>query len=619
MAVAVTVAACCAPSEPADPCMVASGAADESQGMDAMAMATEACPLVRLTENDPDPPLYPYLGSAHWHVPWAQEYFDQGLRFYFGFNNREAYRAFKKAARDAEDNDIACSACYWAQALVLGVDLNMPRELEPDRDAANNALRRAARQKPNGEDDKIIAALTGRYRDCPKTDDPRKCQAGRNQAYYDGMKAVVDEFGRDDPNVITLFADAAMNMTPWAYWKDGNPVSPRTTQAREYLEKALELSQYPPNEGPIHWYIHLMEQSRTPGAAGKYADRLAALAPNSGHLVHMPSHIYYRMGDMPKAIRANKEAIDADERYFATEPHLYRPDGDRYRYGYYLHNIHFVIAAAALSGDDDEHDVNRYADKLLQWLPDNASGFRADVYRSAYYLAKINFSSTADIRGFDPPSPFNQQPLATIAYDFARLMADIWDKNNSPHWLDTLDGDVARYRQHATASGKPNADCDPRLELPKPELCLAAILRDLGHARALAAKADWGAAADVANEAVDIQDKLPYDEPPLWPYPVRQTLASILIRRAIAAGNPMERALHLAAAKELLLKSLNKGKGNDPEQTPIGTYPGNGWAYYGLLEIATRDGSPPEVVKAADAELARHWFGGTGYRNLDRL
>lgn len=131
--------------------MVASGAADESQGMDAMAMATEACPLVRLTENDPDPPLYPYLGSAHWHVPWAQEYFDQGLRFYFGFNNREAYRAFKKAARDAEDNDIACSACYWAQALVLGVDLNMPRELEPDRDAANNALRRAARKSRTGK------------------------------------------------------------------------------------------------------------------------------------------------------------------------------------------------------------------------------------------------------------------------------------------------------------------------------------------------------------------------------------------------------------------------------------------------------------------------------------
>ncbi|MCV6969810.1 hypothetical protein [Mycobacterium bohemicum] len=620
MIFAFTVAACCSPSEPADTCMVPSaGDTDSDQGMDAMAMSTEACPLVKLTKNDPDPPLYPYIGSAHWHVPWAQDYFDQGLRFYFAFNNRESYRAFRKAAHEAEDNRIPCSACYWAQALVLGVDLNMPKELEPDREAANDALRHASKENPSPEDWEIIQALFERYQDCNKSDSARRCQNIRNLAYYDGMTRVLKEFGSDDPNLITLFADSAMNITPWAYWKDGNPVDGRIVETQNYLKKALSIVQYPRNEGPIHWYIHLMEQSRTPDAAKEYADLLAPLAPNAGHLVHMPSHIYYRMGDMQNAIRANKEATEADERYFATEPDLYRPDGDRYRYGYYLHNINFVLAAAALSGDKDQ-DIDRYSEKLLRSLPDKANGFRADVYRSAYYLAKINFSSTSGIRKFPPPNPIAQQPLANIAYDFAQLMADIWDGNNSKPAIDKLDADVAKYRRYASDQGKQNASCDIGLNPPKPELCLAAILSNLGHARVEASRANWEAAVADADRAVKVQDALPYDEPPLWPYPARQTQASILIRKAIAEGpTTPPGAKDLGTAKDLLLKSLNAGRGDDPGQIPTGTYPGNGWAYYGLLEIATRDGSPENVVNNARADLVNHWFGAAEFQQLDRL
>lgn len=613
--VILTVGACSPSCEPTDTCGAAATDMDTDDGMDAMAMATEPCPLVNLTKNDPDPPLYSYIGSAHWYVPWAQDYFDQGLRFYFGFNNREAYRAFKKAAQEAEDNGTPCSACYWAQALVLGVDLNLGKQSEPDRDAANDALGRATQEKPNLEDWKIIHALSDRYRDCGKSDPPWKCQRDRNEAYYHGMKEVVDEFGSDDPTAITLLADAAMNITAWAYWDNGQPVDQRILETQQYLKKALNLVQSPRNEGPIHWYIHLMEQSRTPAAARQYADWLAPLAPNSGHLVHMPSHIYFRTGDMRNAIRANKEATAADDRYFATEPNLYRPDGDRYRYGYYLHNIHFILAAAALSGDEDD-DIKSYAQKLLDSLPDKANGFRADEYKAAYYLTKLNFSSPADIRNFKKPDTINRQPFANIAYDFTQLMADIWDRKPQPS-TDSLDTDVAQYRKYVSDKGKPNASCDLRIELPKPSLCLAAILRHLGHARVEAAKGNWRAAVDDANDAVDIQDKLKYDEPPLWPYPARQTLASILIRRADAEG-PAAAAAYLAWAKDLLLESL-KGKGAGPGEMPTGTFPGNGWAYYGLLQIAIRDGSSENVINDARVDLAKRWFGAPDFRSLDRM
>ncbi|ORV38579.1 hypothetical protein AWC00_19560 [Mycobacterium conspicuum] len=631
MILVFTVAACGPPCPPADNCPDTSEESSAGQGMDGMAMPTRPCPLVYLTKNDPvPPPLYPAIGSAHWHVPWAQDYFDQGLRFYFAFNNRESYRAFREAAREAEDSGIPCSACYWAQALVLGVDLNMGTQSEDDREAANSALHRAIDANPNPEDWEIIRALFGRYQNCNPTKDKkeeRKCQGIRNEAYYNGMETVLKEFGSDDPNVIALFADAAMNLTIWNYWdKQGNPVADyfaAITETKNQLVRALKFVQYPQNEGPIHWYIHLMEQSPTPDAAKRYADMLASLAPNAGHLVHMPSHIYFRMGDLRNAIRANKEAVDVDERYFAVEPNLYRPDGDRYRYGYYPHNIHFIIAAAALSGDDQEHDLTRYADKLLQSLPDKASGMRADEYTAAYYLTKVNFSSTADIRKFPQPDTDTKQPLANLAYDFTLLMAEIWDKNkaNAKRLVDKLGADVASYRDKAPDDVKRgNPNCDLNRKLPKIEVCLAAVLDDLGHAQEAALNSNWAAAFDNADAARKIQDavhKKQYEEPPMWPYPVRQTLASILIRWADA--DPTRRSTHLTDAKNALLESLNGPPGTPAGEIPTGTFPGNGWAYYGLLEIANRDGSVPADVAKAQADLDAHWFGDPGFHTLDRM
>ncbi|WP_245831478.1 hypothetical protein [Mycobacterium terramassiliense] len=626
--VVFTVASCCSPSERADACAGPSEGTttqpaadtDADSGMDSMRgtkKPTQTCPLSSLAEDDPaPPPLYPFIGTAHWPVPVpsSQPYFDQGLQFFFAFNNRESLRAFRAAADEAENAGIRCSACYWAQALPLGVDINMPKQSEPDRKAAREALHRAIDANPSAKDWEIIRALFERYQDCTVKDE-KECQRVRNQAYYRGMKKVRDEFGSDDANVITLFADSAMNLTPWNYWdKNGKPItewSGPLTEAQTSLKEALDFGRYPQNEGPIHWYIHLMEGSRTPGAAKPYAGLLASLAPNAGHLVHMPSHIYYRIGDMQDAIWANKKAIEADEAYFAKEPGLYRPDDDRYRYDYYLHNIHFLLAAAVLSGDTQ--DVNPYAEKLLTSAPGEGKGSGADRYRTIYYLVRMNFTSTGDIRNFRGPDSFDQQPLANLAYDYAQLMADIWDGNRSSKWVGKFGNDLAQYRKN---KGEQNENCDPPaagVQLPRDwkGLCLAAILNELGQARIAASEANWNEAVDHADRARVIQDALPYKELPVWLYPARQTLASVLIRRADSARHDLD------TAKQLLLESLNKLPGADPDQIPTGTFPGNGWAYYGLWEIANK--ISPADVNQATADLQAHWFGTDEFRNLERM
>lgn len=627
--VVFTVASCCSPSERADACpgpsqeTTTQPAADtdaDNQGMDDMQTAkkpTQACALSNLSADDPSPPpLYPFVGTAHWPVPAGQSYFDQGLQFFYAFNNRESYRAFRAAADEAENAGIRCSACYWAQALPLGVDINMPEQSEPDRKAAREALHRAIDADPSPKDWGFIRALFERYQDCA-VKDVKQCQGVRNQAYYRGMKRVLDEFGGGDPNVITLFADSAMNLTPWNYWdENGNLIaqwSGPLKEARDSLEKALDFGRYPQNEGPIHWYVHLMEGSRTPGKAKPYAGLLASLAPNAGHLVHMPSHIYYRLGEMQDAIWANKKAIEADESYLAKED-LYRPDSDRYKYDYYLHNIHFLLAAAVLSGDTQ--DVNPYAEKLFDSAPGHGKGSAADRYLTIYYLSRMNFSSTGDIRNFRKPDSFDQQPLANLAYDYTQLMADIWDGNRSSKWAGTFGSDLAKYRQKASSKGEKNENCNPpatAVQLPRnyKGLCLAAILDELRQARTAALNANWDDAFNHADRARTIQDALPYKELPVWLYPARQTLASVLIRRADSARHDLD------TAKQLLLESLNKLPRADPDQIPTGTFPGNGWAYYGLWEIANK--ISPADVNQATADLQAHWFGTDEFRNLERM
>lgn len=550
-------------------------------------------PLVCLTENDPvPPPPYAGIGKATLRVPSGpgdtQNYFNQGLRFYYGFNNRESYRAFRYAVSQAPA-DAPCAICYVGEALALGVDINMPTELSPDRDAARKALADGTlaltidiRNKKVTEHEALLSgtllgALQLRFADCPP--DTQNCQDKRNRDYEAAMEAALPLFP-NDPDFTVLFADAVLNVWPWAYWNaDGSPKGPAVTIAQRKLEDGM--ARFPDDEGLPHWYIHLMEMSGHPDLARKAADMLGTAAPNAGHLVHMPSHIYYRLGDTSDAIKVNLDAITQDEAYFKAEPKLGHPDGDRYRYGYYPHNIHFLLAAASLRGDAT--NVAYAARLLLASAPTTPSGdgFRADRYRSVYYLGRASFATSDEMRNF--PKPLGKQPLALVAYDYAQLWAAVLDGRRDRALVAQTALETAA-RDYPAAAGVPSETCDATGPMPSDiNVCLVAIMTKLASARIAALDGAWPAASAAALQAVAIQDRLPYDEPPPWLYPVRQTLAGLAL--GLRARQPSAISLQdLAQVRATLLKAL---PGAQPAGQPIGSgvFPGDGWTYYALWQL----------------------------------
>jgi hypothetical protein len=368
------------------------------------------------------------------------------------------------------------------------------------------------------------------------------------------------------------------------------------------------MGSYPSHNGLIHWYIHLMELSDDPGRASAAAGQLARLAPNAGHLVHMPSHIYYRTGDMQGAIDSNIAASNADEAYFNDPKNkLEHPDGDRYRYGYYPHTLHFLAAAATLQGSKD--GVEYATKRLYAAPPPDAEGYRKDKYREVYYLAKVVFASPAEIRAFVKPDAASHiQPRGNAAYAYAQVMADIWD-GKTP--TDTLAKFETEVRNYPGIGNDPDKAC--RASIPAngdTGLCMVAIENHLVRGRIAASKKDWATALASTQQAVDLQTALSYDEPPDWLHSLHQTHAAMLIRKAFADGpfSPASQEL-LRQAKVELVASL------DPHNNRSDVFPGNGWAYFGLWQIAqSLKGDDP--AKAWQA-FSAHWTGTTP--SLDRM
>lgn len=563
-------------------------------GMLMLDTASGPLPLVCLTINDPfRPPLFEGIGTPTIKVSsdaTIQRYFDQGLRFYMGFNNRESYRAFRFAAVTAANAGAPCPWCYWGAAVPLGTDINMSNELEPDRVAANEYLAKARALKPTGLLAELIEATAKRSVDCLPKETPQACRERRSRGYYDAMRQIMLA-NPHDPNIGVLFVDSILNLTPWHL-----PEKDKFLQARDTLERLMV--SYPSHNALIHWYIHLMELSDDPGRAEARARKLASLAPNAGHLVHMPSHIYYRIGDMRSAIESNVGASAADEAYFNDPSNkLEHPDGDRYRYGYYPHTLHFLAAAATLFGYKDW--VDNATNRLHAAPPPDAEGYRKDKYREVYYLARVNLASTAEIRAFvKPDAPSKVQPRGNAAYAYTQVMADLWD-GKSP--TDTLSRFEAEVRNYPNMGADPNESCRKSIATNGDTgLCVVAIENNLVQGRLAALKKDWDAALAFTQQAVDLQTALAYDEPPDWLYSLHQSHAAMLIRKAIAQG-PYQRwgqeALH--QAKKELLMSLDTGTNRSD------VFPGSGWAYFGLWQVA-RYLRGEDEPKAREAFRA-HW------------
>ena len=511
---------------------------------------------------DSDPPLWDGLGSLTYKVTTssaaAQSYFDQGLRLTHAFNHEEAQRAFRKAQKLDPD----CAMCFWGEALVLGPNINLP--MQEDAVAAAFAAAQKAKSlagKASPREQALIAALAARY-----GSDRKAARAPFDAAYAVEMAKVTTQFP-DDDEIATLYAEAVMDVSPLDYWKPGGrEPKPQSMPIVPTLERVL--ARNPNHPGAIHLYIHAVEASDRPKRAEPYADRLRGAIPGAGHLVHMPSHIYYRVGRYLDALEDNKTAVKVDEKYLADTN---APMGV-YRLGYYPHNVHFVMASAQLAGDGQT--VIAAAEKLRELIPDEAARGIAMVQpvKAAPYFAHAQFSTPETILAL--PDPGDAIPYVKAMWLYTRGVAL------------AARGDFAGAAAAADAIETLERTADFKLlkESNIPAQEVLRIARTLILARVAQAKGDTRTAIVRFERAAALQDALAYTEPPYWYYPIRQSLAAALLQ----AGR-------YAEAERQFQRALSRA-------------PSNGWSYYGLAELYKARGNTTAARKA-EADLARTWIG----------
>jgi Tfp pilus assembly protein PilF len=493
--------------------------------------------------NQGPPPLMAGLGATSMKIttanPKAQAYFDQGLRMLHGFNHAEAAKAFREAQR----LDPQCAMCFWGEAFALGPNINAP--MDPANAAPAYKAARAASERAGKASDKeqaLISALIMRY--------PPKMPAERSafdRAYSAAMHEVAEQFA-DDDTIQTLAVEAIMDTQPWDYWQpDGVTPKGAALEAVARLESVLKRN--PNYVGALHLYIHMVEASNDPWRAEKAADRLGGLAPKAGHLVHMPAHIYYRVGRFRDSIKANIAGAKADEDFIATGA-----ASPMYQYGYYTHNLHFIVASAQMSGDGQT--ALAYARKLDAALPMEALSLSplAAPVKAAPWFAKAQFADAATLAASQPPA--GAPPYIMAAWRYARAigLAKLGR-------LKEARADAAQLEQES-ASNDWSAFVAAGLPLGDVVKLMAHVVR----AHAFIYEKKYIDAAGEYEAALAIQGGIPYQEPPTWYYPVRQSLAASYL----LAGQP-------ARAEREFFAAL--------VQTPNSAY-----AYWGLAEAKKAQG-----------------------------
>ncbi len=507
-------------------------------------------------------PLYPDLGALSFKVgtrqPKAQAYFDQGLRLAAGFNHAEAQRAFQAAQRLDPD----CAMCFWGEAWVLGPNINVPMAPEANTPALAAMTRATALASKAPERDRdLIEALARRYSPDPKAD-----RAALDGAFADAMQALAAKYPRDD-QMLAIYAEAVMDTQPWDYWEAaGAKPKGRAQEIVTALETVL--ARNPKHAGAAHLYIHAVEASTRPERALPHAQRLAALMPGAGHIVHMPAHIYYRVGLYRDSLQANRRALLVDERYFkssASDP--------IYKFAYYPHNIHFVLVSAMMGGD--AMTTLDAAARLDAALPaDVVKSFAVlEPVKGAPYYAHALFSPADTLLAL--PAPPKELAMVTAMYHYARAVG----------FAAKRDGASARLEVQALERIEKETDFKPYADGGVPAKEVVQTARWVALGRIADAAGDLDAAAKAYEEAIFIEDSLAYTEPPYWYYPVRQSLAAVRLRQG-----KLDEAT--AAFRESLARVRQ-----------------NGWALAGLAETYRRAGKVSDE-KAARAALARTWFGG---------
>lgn len=495
-------------------------------------------------------PLFENLGNLHYPITTseerAQEFFDQGLKLTYAFNHAEAHRSFMEASR----LDPTAAMAYWGQAYVLGPNINDPLPLDDRKIKYNEALEKAIKwaEGASPKEQALINALTSRY-----STDLSKDVAELNMAYMNAMAKVVKQFP-EDADVQTLYAASVMNTVPWNYWdKDGNP-SPNITEAKKALEKAMEIN--PDHPGAHHYFIHMVELPQ-PDLAVPSAEKLGSLMPAAGHLVHMPSHIYIRVGRYQDAVAANIAAILADEDYISQ---CYSQG--MYPLGYYPHNIHFLWSAASLLGDSDMaiDAAKKTAEKVpvgeLLEMP------FLQNFASVPLLAYVRFGKWNEI--LTTPSPNSEIKHLKLIWHYARGIAFI-RKNNPKEAQEELDA-IQEMLADPDLENLIAAGFDSSKTIA--ELAYQVVAGEL-----YALKGDLKKAQEHLEKAVAIEDGLIYTEPAAWYIPTRQNLGAILLK----AQKPEEAEKIYKEDLELLRQ--------------------NGWSLMGLYNSLEAQGKMDEALK----------------------
>jgi tetratricopeptide (TPR) repeat protein len=489
------------------------------------------------------------------HVERAQQFMNQGLNLTYGFNHAEAGRAFAEAAR----LDPTLAMAYWGQALVLGPNINAPMDaaIEP---VAFELIQKAIALKDHADlrEQAYIDALAARY--TGKAAD----RSAADRAYATAMRALTDRYP-DDLDARTLYAESLMDLRPWGYFtRDGRP-HVETTQVESAL--TFVLGKHKSHPGALHLWIHLWE-STDPKRAEAEADRLVPLMPGAGHMVHMPAHIYQRVGRHDDVIRVNQLAAKADEDYIAQ----CKAQG-AYPLGYYPHNLHFIWMGASANGQQTlAIDAAR---KLAAAVPKDALGTVPILqgFLVVPYFAMVRFSQWDAILA--EPAPSFDTPFTRSIWRYARALAllnrdRIHDAEHELVQLELAAADPSLKGQ-STFSMNPGA----AIVQIAPEVVAGEIALKRG---------DVDRAIAHFDRAVRYEDALVYQEPPDWHVPARQNLAIALL----AANRPAE-------AETVLWDDLKRN-------------PEHGWNL-SLLSKALKLQDKAQDAALIDARFAKAWRG----------
>lgn len=462
-------------------------------------------------------PLFEGLGDLHFPVTTssetAQRYFDQGLALAFAFNHAAADFAFTEAAMHDPD----CGMCYWGSALVLGPNVNAAMDPGNAPRAYHLASKAHELVQANGSDKEraLSAALLARY--APEAPDDR---TALDEAYAAGMREAARRFP-DDEDILALTAEALMDLHPWDFWLADGEERPWTGEIVDTIERALAID--PEHVGAIHLYIHAVEQSQEAHRAEPYADKLADLAPSAGHLVHMPAHIYIRIGRYHDATLNNMKAADADAAFIQA----CRSNSPIYLAGYIPHNWHFGWITAAIEGWSEqayamaEGTAARLTPELLR-----APGMGvAQHFLMQPAFAMVRFGAWDDILA--TPEPDADLLYARAVWHYARGRARLGQGD-----LDAAQAEAAALK---ALRADPGMDAVVFFErgLGDDLLAIGELVLDAEIDAAQGAHAEAIAALE---RAVVLEDALPYTEPPDWYYPARHSLGVVQLAAGDAAG-----------------------------------------------------------------------------------